>query len=185
MGKYKDLSGQIFGRLTVIKFAGRNKHKQLLWECKCICGKVSIKRGYSLKCGETKSCGCLQKECLIKRNNLYKGEAALNNILHTYKKGAKRRNLEFSLNKKDFSNLINQNCFYCGVQPYRRTNVKNANGQYTYNGVDRINNKLGYTISNCVPCCKICNLAKHSMSQNMFYAWIKRVYKHTKGKTNE
>jgi hypothetical protein len=61
--KYSDLNlvGQQFGRLTVIKDAGR-KRKQILWECLCVCGNTKLVVSTSLRKGHTKSCGCLQKE---------------------------------------------------------------------------------------------------------------------------
>ena len=43
-----------------------------------------------------------------------------------------------------------------------------CNGQYLYNGIDRIDNKLGYIKGNMTPCCKICNHAKHDLT---FEGW--------------
>jgi hypothetical protein len=59
MGKFVDLTGQKFGRLTVIERAGRDKNRNTLWLCKCDCGGETITRGDALKNGKTKSCGCL------------------------------------------------------------------------------------------------------------------------------
>lgn len=60
-----DLTGQKFGRLTVVEFAGVNKNtRNYYWYCKCDCGnpeKLKISSA-NLKNGATKSCGCLQKE---------------------------------------------------------------------------------------------------------------------------
>lgn len=61
MGKIKDLTGQRFGRLTVIGFAGK-KNKTTLWKCQCKCGAFCNVSGGHLKSGHTQSCGCLQKE---------------------------------------------------------------------------------------------------------------------------
>ena len=62
-----DLTGQKFGRLVVLRFVGKDKWGQSRWSCVCNCGVEKIVRGNSLKSGATKSCGCLQKEKLIKR----------------------------------------------------------------------------------------------------------------------
>jgi hypothetical protein len=62
MSKYKDLTGQKFGRLTVIKHAGRDNQRMALWECVCECGNRIITRGTSLRYGSPKSCGCLRIE---------------------------------------------------------------------------------------------------------------------------
>lgn len=56
-----DISGQRFGRLTVIERFGHNG-KRITWLCKCDCGNEKIVIGEDLKNGSTKSCGCLFKE---------------------------------------------------------------------------------------------------------------------------
>ena len=56
-----DLTGQKFGRLTVIKRA-ENKGIQVCWLCKCECGNEKVVNGNGLRRGGTKSCGCLQRE---------------------------------------------------------------------------------------------------------------------------
>lgn len=64
IGHAKDLRGQKFGRLTVIKRTP-NKGKQVAWECQCDCGNSVIVRAYSLLSGNTKSCGCVRRNCAI------------------------------------------------------------------------------------------------------------------------
>lgn len=63
----EDLTGQKFGRLTVVKRAENSKSNKTRWECICDCGNELITVGAQLKNGRTKSCGCLQKELLSKR----------------------------------------------------------------------------------------------------------------------
>ncbi len=62
MGKFIDLTGQKFGRLTVIERAGSTKHGATKWLCKCECGKEKIVIGDELRKGNTTSCGCYAKE---------------------------------------------------------------------------------------------------------------------------
>ena len=57
-----DLKGQTFGRLTVISFSHKDKRGKFFWNCKCICGKEKVIRGEKLRSGNTRSCGCLQRE---------------------------------------------------------------------------------------------------------------------------
>lgn len=61
-----DLTGQRFGRLVAIEHAGRVVNKSgfrtTLWRCKCDCGKESIVRYPLLVSGNTRSCGCLERE---------------------------------------------------------------------------------------------------------------------------
>ena len=51
------LYGQIFGRLTVLNWEGNGK-----WRCLCECGNEVLVQTDNLKSGNTKSCGCLQKD---------------------------------------------------------------------------------------------------------------------------
>ena len=61
MGKIIDLTGERFGRLLVIAFAGQQK-SYALWECKCDCDNVVVVFSSNLRSGFTKSCGCLRRE---------------------------------------------------------------------------------------------------------------------------
>ena len=67
MGKFEDLTGKTFNRLTVIKRAEVEK-KEVYYLCKCTCGNEKIIRGKDLKYNKIKSCGCLNKEKTIERN---------------------------------------------------------------------------------------------------------------------
>lgn len=60
MPKKIDLTGQRFGKLTVIKESAERKNGRVCWECQCDCGNVVVVKGLSLKNGDTKSCGCLR-----------------------------------------------------------------------------------------------------------------------------
>lgn len=61
MGKSLDLTGKRFGRLTVIE-ATKNSQGEKVWKCQCDCGNISFLKTRELNSGNTKSCGCLQKE---------------------------------------------------------------------------------------------------------------------------
>ena len=56
--KLKDLSGMVFGKLTVIKRQGSSKHGDALWICRCECGNEKTVPSRYLVEGCTKSCGC-------------------------------------------------------------------------------------------------------------------------------
>lgn len=58
MARPKDLSGQRFGRLTVVEIVGR-KDRSVVWRCKCDCGNIKDISAKHLSDGATKSCGCL------------------------------------------------------------------------------------------------------------------------------
>lgn len=70
--KLKDLTGQKFGRLTVLEYAGyhitASNKKYVQWKCLCDCGTICYITGKQLHSGKTKSCGCLKREKTIERN---------------------------------------------------------------------------------------------------------------------
>lgn len=63
-GKATDLTGQVFGRLTVLGPIGKDKHRKILWLCRCSCGKVRDQplAASTMRSGNTTSCGCLWRE---------------------------------------------------------------------------------------------------------------------------
>lgn len=54
--------GKTFNRLTVLRQHGIDSKKQRIWECMCVCGQVTTTSTHALRSGQTKSCGCLQRE---------------------------------------------------------------------------------------------------------------------------
>lgn len=72
-GNTKDLTGNVFGRLTVCapeRFGGR-----LMWRCRCSCGAITSARPSRLLSGRTRSCGCLQRDTRIKHGHGGAGDA--------------------------------------------------------------------------------------------------------------
>ena len=67
MGKLKDLTGQKFGKLTVIERAENDNRGNVQWLCQCECGNLVAIRGDSVRNGHAKSCGCLTLDLLYDR----------------------------------------------------------------------------------------------------------------------
>lgn len=64
-----DLTGQTFGRLYVVCLADVPNRQGTYWHCKCECGnEVDVPAG-NLVGGQTKSCGCLQRELTAAANS--------------------------------------------------------------------------------------------------------------------
>jgi hypothetical protein len=57
-----DITGQRFGRLEALRFAGVDSHRFALWVCLCDCGTEKIIHGSHLRAGSIQSCGCLNRE---------------------------------------------------------------------------------------------------------------------------
>jgi hypothetical protein len=174
MGNLVSLIGKKFSRWEVLSYAGKNSHKHIMWLCRCNCGNEKAVSGNFLRSKYSKSCGCLNKE-LISEKTLNTGEANFNTLYRNYKFGAKKRQLEFKLSKTQFKKLTQENCHYCGTSPSQRLSNLRSNGPYIYNGIDRINNEIGYIDFNCVACCGICNKKKGNSSYADFIAWLKLI----------
>ena len=110
--------------------------------------------------------------------SLPKGEAAFNVLLRKYLHNAQVRGYDWALSKGDFRALTSQPCHYCGAQPHQSISQirPDLNGDYIYNGLDRVDNARGYVADNVVPCCGICNRAKDDMTRAEFIAWARRVH---------
>lgn len=69
MSKKLNLSGKVFGRLTVLDEA-KERHQAglVMWHCQCTCGEAVIVAGSILTRGRTKSCGCLQRDAVKELN---------------------------------------------------------------------------------------------------------------------
>lgn len=65
-----ELTGQRFGRLTVLRFVGKRESEHL-WRCRCNCGNASVVNGGNLRTGHTRSCGCLHSEATTARNTTH------------------------------------------------------------------------------------------------------------------
>ena len=166
---YNELIGQRFERLTVLSFVCAGKSAK--YKVKCDCGKEKIVCRSSLLSRNTKSCGCLSIEVANTRAK----DSAFNKVLWNYKLNSKKRNIEFNLTTSEFKELTKNNCYYCKVEPSMIQHAGKYQESYVYNGVDRKNNNLGYTIDNCVACCRTCNMAKGEKSLEDFYKWIERL----------
>lgn len=68
MGKFIDITGQKFGRLTALEHIGHSK-----WRCMCVCGNEKIVSSGHLRDGHCRSCGCLYEENRIKGGNFKHG----------------------------------------------------------------------------------------------------------------
>ena len=147
--KFIDLIGRRFGKLTVIKYYGKNKNNQNIWLCKCDCGNEIIVNTGNLNKGNVKSCGCLQKEKAKEANLKYcniihdKTFIRLKNIYNCMKYRCK--NKYKSKNIKICDEWLNFENFY----NWSINNGFNINANDFQITIDRINNDGDCEPSNC------------------------------------
>jgi len=174
--RFKDVTGMKFGQLTAIRYIkteyARNTWR---WECQCECGKIIVLPYNELRKGQQSCRACaIKRVAKLRKLASLTDEALIKKVFNVYKRQAKSRGIQFSLSIEEFKSVVFEPCHYCGELP--------TIDCYSMlrNGIDRINSDEGYTVDNCVPCCKICNVAKSNTTQEEFFAWIKKVYEHSK-----
>lgn len=57
------------------------------------------------------------------------------------------------------------------------------NGVFIYSGIDRVDSAKSYNAENCVPCCKVCNYMKRSLSRSEFLSHIAMINAHANQST--
>jgi len=170
--EFADLIGKKFSRWTVVSRTRRRNRTYLL--CKCDCGNEREIMAYDLIKGKTKSCGCYAREITSKIKRIEPGLAAKRTVYNHYRVSSRYKDNSFELSFEQFLNLTQQDCHYCG-EVLSNFESGNGNGGFKYNGIDRKDNTKGYTIENCVSCCKKCNFIKKDMSYDEFINYIKKV----------
>lgn len=144
MAKFINEIGNRYGRLVVKKRIGKNKWRQITWECLCDCGVKVVVCGSDLRNGHTKSCGCLQQE-RARENNTTHGFCGIkeyktwwnmrlrctdeNNISYQYYGG---RGIKVCKRWQKFENFFED----MGEKPTGLT-------------IERINNNKDYSKENC------------------------------------
>jgi len=173
----------------VISFIGYRtrgkKSESPYYKCRCdYCGNEYGSFIENLK--DVRKSGLSCRKCSNVQNKKYNKMSASNAqisiVFSNYKARAKMKNIEFSLTKEEFTKLVKNNCHYCNQEPnkIRLDRVKNRRGEHDssclLNGIDKVNNDMGYTINNCVSCCEDCNKAKRNLSYSVFLQLIKNIY---------
>lgn len=164
------MRGQRFGKLVIVELSHLGTRNRAFWNCLCDCGNYKIVPANRLRFGKTKSCGCSYIDA-ANRRILPDSGAAKNELYGRYKRTALSRGYVFDLSFDAFMFITSSICFYCGKEPSQITKAKGKGyGNYTYNGVDRLDNTKGYTLENSVACCMLCNRSKNVMSYAEYIA---------------
>jgi hypothetical protein len=91
---------------------------------------------------------------------------------NNYKYRANIKNIEFTLSEEEYNNITSLKCYLCG----KESNYKHSNG------IDRINNDIGYTEDNIACCCAECNYMKNNYQYDDFIEKLVRIYSNWKDK---
>lgn len=160
---------------------------ETFWEVICtLCGEKSFRNCAVVMGCRFKSCGCLQRartRNLGKSSSLIPGNSSMRCLLVVYKHSAKKRGHTWSLTIDEFITLTKRSCHYCGTDAAQSFHPMShgrltIGGPYIYNGIDRFDNTVGYELSNCVPCCNICNVMKMAHSHEAFISHVAKINHH-------
>ncbi len=200
--KYIDIAiGERFNKLVAIK-PGKiirvAKTIRRYWFFRCDCEQIKELDIRSVKTQLVKSCGCLKSEP-TRSNRIHcrkpPGETSFNFLFYACKAAANNRNnIDFNLTPEQHKQIILQACYYCGTLPspfnvylkkdgtFRRNaghkDVMDDTIELAWiyiNGVDRVNNDMGYFVENCVPCCFDCNEMKNNRIENDFISHVNKI----------
>lgn len=139
-----DLSGQKFGRLTVVSRA-ENKGTRASWVCKCECGNTTKATGTNLRAGIKKSCGCLAVEGLINRSKTHGLTGT--RIMKIWEMMVSRCH---NIKDKDYERYGARGITVC--QKWRNSLVsfyEDMGDPPPMLSIDRIDNNKGYSPENC------------------------------------
>lgn len=152
MAKFKDLTGQIFGKLTVIEFSRNVKsgtRYRKYWMCKCKCGNTKEVRTDSLTSGYVISCGCVKEEQNL--INLIKNHRHKMSGTRLYGIWQKMKDRCYNQNDRSYKDYGARGVELCKewMVPDNFFAWALKNGYEEHLTIDRINNNGKYEPSNC------------------------------------
>ncbi len=148
MSKHPELTGQTFGRYTVLSYAGRDKYYNSRWLCRCSCGVEKVVFALTLKSGSTVSCGCYGREQSSITNKVH-GETHENRTKE-YRIWIGMKQRCYNKNLKRFPDWGGRGIIVCDRWKDSFVNFLSDMGRCPDGkGIDRIDNFGNYEPSNC------------------------------------
>lgn len=163
-----DLTGKRFDRITVLERVGSNKHKKVLWKCRCDCGTEKVIVGAAMTSGNTKSCGCHRRENSSKR--MTKHGLRHHPVYHTWVSMRDRCN---NPNNSKYSDYGGRGITICSEWDSFEVFLKDM-GEKPFTGaeIDRIDNSKGYSPDNCRWVTRTSNMRNTRFNNNWTYNGI-------------
>ena len=179
MRKYEHINilGKRFGRWLVVRQSDRrDKGRNVYWECRCDCGSIKSINTRSLRSGNSRSCGCLQREYAAGKitHGMAIGHGKVKGTILpreytmwcSSKNRAKRDGIPFNLELFDI--VIPE---FCPVFTDVKLNRNNKRTSFDSPSLDRIIPELGYIKGNV----RVISYRANTMKQDASLAEIKRL----------
>ncbi len=173
--------GDRYNYLTILSPAPKSASKSAgqEWLVRCDCGNEVQVLGKDIRKTNQPKQTCGKKGCPVRqailRERLWNPKKVADgsksrSVYNLYKNQSPGRGVLFNLTEEEFERLILAICFYCEKPPSIKTNLS-----LTRNGIDRVDNKRGYELDNCVTCCFKCNKMKGSLSIDSFLSQVDKI----------
>lgn len=174
MGKQFTIGQKLNNGIIIIDgpFKTNQKNNKYLVKCPS-CQEKSIKWSNTLN---KLVYGC--KKCYNKSMRKVEDKSpAVNKAYQSLKANAKSRNITVEISKEEFYRIASKNCYWCDEPPSIKNPPKNWQRQVSLSGIDRVDNKTGYTLNNSVACCYNCNRAKSDLPLDVWLYWLQMISK--------
>lgn len=145
MYKYIDITGQRFGRITVVSLHEINKNRTASWNCLCDCGVKRVIIGTSLRKGVTVSCGCYNKEINVVKSTIH-GKYKT----PSYVSWDKMIQRCCNPNCNEFNDYGGRGILVCDKWKSFEGFYEDMGERPTKTSIERIDTNKGYTKDNCI-----------------------------------
>lgn len=124
------------------------KKNRAFWNCRCLCGTLRVVRGLDIRCGTTKSCGCLIREKTAKRSTTH-GHASGGKLSPTYHSWMAMKNRCLSKSARQYKDYGGRGITICKRWLDFRNFLADMGERPARMTLDRKNNNGGYSKANC------------------------------------
>lgn len=183
MAKKVDLTGQQFGRLTVVARSRQDKRGRWTWMCQCSCGQAKVVASIDLRQGNTKSCGCIHKERMSNLTRVH-GLSA-HPLYNTWKMMLRRCN---DAKNPAFPDYGGRGISVCPawsdpITGLIRFSEDMGSRPSPKHSIERKDNDLGYSPENCTWATpqeqsanrRYCHLIEHNGRTQTLTAWAREI----------
>lgn len=181
----KDLTGQKFNMLLVLRKSDKKTNKNIFWICQCDCGKIIEIQTSSVKNKNSHSCVCYKRAKCGDNHKNWDGIGELSRTFyHNIKNLAKRREIIFSVSIEylwELYLLQDKKCVYTGDELIFPLKSIDSGSRNRTASLDRIDSTKGYIEGNVQWVHKDINMMKQGYNEIYFIGLCDKVSKY-KGK---